>query len=129
MILPKGATDERMCWPKGVLDTGASTTSARLDGCRPYRGLAFRAGACGRRICDALLGLVRSMDAIAVDGSRPRIRQVAVPDLVGVFGQGYPLDLTIAPGVEQAELDLGRVRGKQGEVDAEPVPCRAERVG
>ncbi len=74
-------------------------------------------------------GLVVAVHAIAVDRAGPRIRQVAVPDLVGVFGQGDPLDLAVAPGIEQAELDLGRMRREQGEVDAEPVPCRTERVG
>ena len=46
------------------------------------------------------------MHTIAVDRARPRIRQIAVPDLVGVFRQFYPLEFR-APGiVEQAELDL-----------------------
>jgi hypothetical protein len=73
--------------------------------------------------------LVGTMDAVAVGRAWPRIGEVAVPDLVGIFGQIDALDLALAAGVEQAELDLGRVRREQGEVDAQAVPGGAERVG
>ncbi len=52
-----------------------------------------------------------------------------MPDLVGVFRQLDPLQLRLAFVVEEAELDLGGVGGEQGEVDAEPVPGRAEGEG
>jgi hypothetical protein len=67
--------------------------------------------------------------AIAIDRARSRIGQVAVPDLVGVLGQRDPLDLRLAVGVEQAELDLGGMGREQGEVDAKSVPRRAEGIG
>ena len=44
----------------------------------------------------AVLRLVGSVHAIAVDRPRPRIRQIAVPDLVGVFGQFDALELVLA---------------------------------
>ena len=58
-------------------------------------------------------GLVGAVHAIAVDRARPRIGQVAVPDLVGVFGQCDALELALAAIVEQAELDLGGVQDRK----------------
>jgi hypothetical protein len=49
------------------------------------------------------------MHAIAVHGARARLRQVAVPDLVGIFGKLESLDLPLAAFVEQTKLDFGRV--------------------
>ena len=69
------------------------------------------------------------MHAIAVDRAGPRIGQVAVPDLVGVFGQLDALDLALACGVEQADLDFGGVGREQREIDALAVPGGAERIG
>ena len=74
-------------------------------------------------------GLVGAMHAVAVDRAGARVRQVAVPDFVGVLGQADAFDLALAAGVEQAELDLGRVGGEQGEVDPQPVPRGAKRIG
>ena len=73
--------------------------------------------------------LVGAVHAIAVDRARPRIGQVTVPDLVGILRQGDALDLAPAALVEQAELDLGGVGREQGEVDAQPVPGGAKRIG
>ena len=50
-----------------------------------------------------------------------------MPDFVGIFGQIEALDFVLAGLVEDAELDLGGVRREQREIDAEAVPCRAER--
>ena len=76
----------------------------------------------------ALLGLVRTVHAIAVDEPRRGAFEVAVPDLVGVLGQRDALELALAGGVEQAQLDAGRVRREQREVDAVAVPSRAAQV-
>ena len=73
--------------------------------------------------------IVGAVDAIAVERAGPRVRQVAVPDLVGVFRQHDAVDLALARGVEQAELDLFGVRREQREVDALAVPGGAERIG
>jgi hypothetical protein len=45
-----------------------------------------------------------------------------VPHLIGKFRQLNSLDLSLALLVEEAQLDLGRVGGKQGKIDAEPRP-------
>ncbi len=73
--------------------------------------------------------LVGAMDAVTVDRARSRIRQIAVPDLVGVLRQHDALDLALAGGVEQAELDFCRMRREQGEIDAQAIPRGAERMG
>ena len=72
---------------------------------------------------------VGAVDAEAIDRARPRIRQIAVPDFVGVFRQHDTFGLALARGVEQAEFDFGALRREQREIDAEAVPGRAERVG
>ncbi len=74
------------------------------------------------------LGIVGAVDAIAVELPRGHVRQIAVPDLVGPFGQRDPLRLRVARGIEQAEFDPLRVSREEGEVDAGPVPRRAERM-
>ena len=59
--------------------------------------------------------------------ARPRVRQIAMPDLVGTFRQPVARDLMPAR-VEQAQLDFFGVRREHGEVDAKPVPGRTERI-
>ncbi len=70
---------------------------------------------------------VRAMHAVAIDLARPRIGQITVPDLIGVFRQLDALDLAATATLEQAQLDLGGVCRKQREIDAEPIPGGAER--
>src|ERR1700704_3624261 len=72
--------------------------------------------------------LVGTIGAITVDQAGARIGQIAVPDLVGVFRHLEALDLAPPRRVEQAELELGGVSGKDGEVDAESVPGGAQRI-
>jgi len=67
--------------------------------------------------------------AIGIDRARPCIRQEAVPDLVRVFGQFDPFDLTLAAMVEQAEFDLAGVAREQCEIDPAPRPRGAEGEG
>ncbi|MCY1418087.1 hypothetical protein D9M71_336340 [compost metagenome] len=59
------------------------------------------------------VGLVGAVHPVAVDLSRMGVGQVAVPDLVGVFGQVDALQFGLAGGVEQAQLDLGGVGREQ----------------
>ncbi len=49
-----------------------------------------------------------------------------MPNLVGVFGKRNSRGFLLAARIEQAQLDLGRIAGKDGEVDACPVRLRAE---
>ena len=76
-----------------------------------------------------VLRLVRAVDAVAIHQARVRIGQVAMVDLVRVFGQLDAFELMLAGGVEQAQLDLGGIGRKQGEVDAQPIPGGAEGKG
>jgi hypothetical protein len=41
--------------------------------------------------------------------------QKSVPDLVGEFRQFDALDLTLAPVIEQTQLDLARIGGESAE--------------
>ncbi len=58
----------------------------------------------------AVVGLVGAMDAITINRPRADARYIAVPDLVGKFGQFDPCDLVFPGIVEQAKLDAGRMR-------------------
>ena len=70
----------------------------------------------------AMLGIVGTIDAIAVELTGRDIVQIAVPDVFGAFGQGDTLDLPAALAVEQAELDLLGVGRKQGKIRSASVP-------
>src|SRR5680860_1353653 len=73
----------------------------------------------------AVLRCVGPMHAVAVVLARREARHIAVPNLVGVFGQGDARRLR-AGLVEQAEIHAGRVRGEQRKVDAAAVRGGAE---
>jgi hypothetical protein len=57
---------------------------------------------------EALAGLggIGSMDAIAVQQSRPCFRQIAMPSLVCALSHLDALYLVASRGIEQAQLDL-----------------------
>ena len=74
------------------------------------------------------LGIPCTVHAVAVNGARPGIGQIAVPDLVGIFRQLDPLQLGTAFLVEQAQLHPGGIGGEQRKVDADTVPCGAKWV-
>ena len=74
-------------------------------------------------------GPVRSVHAIAVEHARTRLRQVAMPDQVGLLAQLDALQLAPARVVEDAQFDFLRVFGEQREVDALAVPGCPERIG
>ncbi|MCY1396843.1 hypothetical protein D9M71_118280 [compost metagenome] len=73
--------------------------------------------------------VVRTVDAIAVYQPGMSVGQVAVVDLVGVFGQFDAFELHLAAVVEQAQFNPGGVGGKQGEVDSQSVPGGTQREG
>ena len=79
----------------------------------------------------SFLGPVGAVDAVAVEQAGPRLRQVAVPDLVGALAQLDALQLAPAGRVEEAQLDALGVLREQREVDAlrRPRSRRAGRVG
>src|SRR6185437_17122349 len=65
---------------------------------------------------------------IAVNQSGASVRQIAVPHLVGAFGQIEPGDFAAAAGIEQAELDALGIGGEHGKVGAKTVPGSTERI-
>ena len=75
----------------------------------------------------ARLGFVRSVHPIAIELTRPHVRQVAMPDLMRVFRQSDPRDFGLSAAVEQTKLDPFGVGREQREVRARTVPCRAHR--
>ena len=72
--------------------------------------------------------IVRAVDAIAVDLAARDLGKVAVPDVVGAFGQRNAFELAAALAIEQTQLDLLGIGGEQREVRPATVPCRAEPV-
>ena len=77
----------------------------------------------------AVLWLVGAVYTVAVNQAGMRVGQVAVVDLIGVFGQLDALDFLFAAGVEQAQLDLGGVGREQGEIHPKAIPGGAEGEG
>ena len=75
----------------------------------------------------AVLRVVGAVDAVAVELPGPHVGQIAVPDLVGVFGQRDAVGLAPALLVEEAQLDLGGIGGEQREIDAAAIPRRPAR--
>src|SRR5690606_28836281 len=71
---------------------------------------------------------VGAVHAVAIDEPGARLRQVAVPDLVGALVERDAPDLVASVVVEQAQLDQQRVAREQREVDAFAVPGGAQRI-
>src|SRR5262245_62220407 len=69
-----------------------------------------------------------SIDSVPVKQIGSSVRQIGVPDFVGVFGKDDAGLLMPAGAVEEAELDFFGVRRKDRKVDAFTVPSRSERV-
>ena len=70
-------------------------------------------------------GIVRSVDPVAIKQAGARIRQIDVPDLVGVFGQFNPRFFVQAGVVEQTQLDFLGMSRKKSEIHALAVPRRS----
>jgi len=66
--------------------------------------------------------IVGAVHAVSVQLPRSDVRQVAVPDLMGIFRKRYPGDLLVAVFVEEAEIHPFRVSGEEGEVGSTAVP-------
>src|SRR5580704_16462115 len=74
-----------------------------------------------------LLRRVGAVHAVAVECPGPDPSDVTVPDLVRVLGKADARRLALARLVEQAYLDLARMRREQRKIDAFAVPGRAQR--
>jgi hypothetical protein len=76
----------------------------------------------------AIGGIVGPVNAVAVKQARTGIRQISVPDLVGIFRKHDARLLMAAGAIEQAQLDLLGMRRKDREIDALTVPSGPKRV-
>src|SRR5215469_1249016 len=65
---------------------------------------------------------------VAVNRAGMRVRDIAMPDLVGEFGQLDSRDLTLASVVEETKLDARRRCREECEIDPSAVPGGASRV-
>ena len=74
-----------------------------------------------------MLGLIRPVHAIAVELPGADAGKMPVPDIAGSLRQRDARNL--AAGVEQAQLDLLRMGGEQGEVRSAIVDGRPEACG
>src|SRR5258708_11736385 len=77
----------------------------------------------------AVLGLIRSMNAIAIKLPGRNVVQITVPDVFGALGQFDAFEFAAALRVEQAKLDLLRVGGEQCKIGSPAVPACTEACG
>src|SRR4051812_47206658 len=75
---------------------------------------------------EALLRLIRAVHAVAIELSGRDVVQVAMPDVFAAFGQRDAFQFALALVIKQTKLDLRRIGGKQREVGAPSIPCRAK---
>src|SRR5688572_3740314 len=74
--------------------------------------------------------LVRSMHAITVDLPREQVRQVSVPNQVGLFGQLNPFGfLRGVWRIEETKLDFVAILRVNREIRSAAVPGGAQRIG
>ena len=112
----------------GVLAAGRDVGQdvAEVEPDRPLDRLRVRVEQQLARVEAMALGRrVRAVDAVSVALARADERQVPMPVERGPLGQ---LDALLgAVGVEQGQLDAGRILGEEREARAAAVPCCAER--
>ena len=75
----------------------------------------------------AVLRLIRAVHPVAVELARTGIRQIAVKDMIGTARQPDAVRLAASGGIVEAEVDLCRVLGEQGEIHPASVPRRPQR--
>ena len=109
---------------------GVVTKERRMPSRRPAHDLRVRIEQHLERVEPvARRRIVRAVHAIAVQLARPHVRQVPVPDHVGLLGQEDARAFGGGEGrVEETQFDAGGVLGEDGEVDADAVPRRAKRI-
>src|ERR1700691_2549016 len=76
----------------------------------------------------ATLRFVWAVRAIAVKKAGARPRQIAVPNLVRPLGKRHDRDLSPARRIEQTQIDALGAAGKYGEIYAESVRGRSQRI-
>src|SRR5258708_18500134 len=76
----------------------------------------------------SVLRPVRTVDAVGVEQVRSRIRQIAVPDAIGVFREADARYLVMPGRIEETQLDPLGILGEQREIDAAAIPGGAQRI-
>src|SRR5262249_53893309 len=76
-----------------------------------------------------LLRRIEAMHAIAVAPASRDAGDIAVPEIACAFGKREPRDFLRSGVVEEAELDLLRMRGEEHEIRAVGVRGNAKRFG
>src|SRR5262249_22641980 len=74
----------------------------------------------------AVFGLVRTVHAIAIELAGRHVVEVTVPDILRALRQFDAFELAATLVVEQAKLDLLRMRREQREIGTAAVPVRTE---
>ena len=77
---------------------------------------------------ESVLGIVSPVHPVAVELAWDDIVEIAVPNVLGAFGQRNALDLASTLSIEQTKLDPSRVLGKKSEINAVAHPGRPERI-
>ncbi len=72
---------------------------------------------------------IGAVHAVTINRVRADIGEIAVPNLIGIFGEFDAIELLSSGLIKDADLDFGGVRGKDREVGALAVPGSAARVG
>ena len=72
--------------------------------------------------------LIRAVDAVSINGCRSDLRQITVPNLIGVFRECDSLKLPFASLIEQTEFHFGRVSREESEIGALAVPRSTTRM-
>src|SRR5262245_42378495 len=72
---------------------------------------------------------VRTVYSIAVELPWVCVRQIHMPNMVGLLRQGNPIDFFILiRAIKEAELDARGIFGEEGEVDSIPIPGGTEGI-
>ena len=113
---------------RGIADPVAEERVVPLERARDRLRVGIQQGL-GRIEAVPLAGLVGTVHPEGVEGARPDAREVHVPDLIGALLDPDLPDLLAGVAlVVQAERHRGGVLAEEREVDAGPVPRRAERI-
>ena len=76
-----------------------------------------------------VLRIIGSVGTVAVNQTKARIGEIAVPDLVGAFRQIEARDFAPAGRIEQTKLDSLGMRREDRKIGAESVPGGAKWIG
>ena len=73
--------------------------------------------------------IISTVNAVTIDGAGTDVREIAMPDLVGVLGKLDTIELAATGLVKDSNFDFCGVGGKKRKIGAATVPGSASRVG